>query len=63
VAVETILGSRVFDEISFREPGYETIFVFRKNEGRFSQFREIAEITKETSFSKHENLENGENLK
>jgi hypothetical protein len=53
----------VFDEISFRETGYETIFVFRENERRISQFRETAEITKETSFAKHENRENEENLK
>jgi hypothetical protein len=52
---------RVFDEISFRKTGYETIFVFRENEGRVSrvlQFRETAEITKETIFAKHENREN-----
>jgi hypothetical protein len=54
--------TRVFDEISFRENGYETIFVFRENEGRVSQFRENVEITKETSFAKHENHENKENL-
>jgi hypothetical protein len=56
---------RVYDEISFRETGYETIFVFRENEGRFSrvlQFRETAKITKETIFAKHENRENEENL-
>ncbi len=50
----------------FRETGYETIFVFRENErrnSRVSQFRETAEITKETSFAKHENRENEENLK
>jgi hypothetical protein len=35
---------KVFDEISFRETGYETIFVFP----------ETAEISKETSFAKHE---------
>ncbi len=58
--------ARVFDEISFRETGYEMIFVFRKNKGqvlRVSQFHETAEITKETSFAKHENHENEENLK
>ncbi len=46
--------------------GYETIFVFRKNEGRVSrvlQFPETAEITEETSFSKQENRENKENFK
>ncbi len=47
----------------FRETGYETIFVFRENEGRVSQFRETAEIMKETSFAKHENRGYGENLK
>jgi hypothetical protein len=52
------VGARDFDEISFREIGYETIFVFRENEGRVSQFRETAEITKETSFAKLENREN-----
>ncbi len=58
-----MLEGRVFDEISFRETGYETIFVFRENEGRVSrvsQFHETAEITKETSFEKHENRENEE---
>ncbi len=61
-----MLRDRVFDEILFRETGYETIFVFRENEGRVSrvsQFRETAEIMKETSFAKHENRENEENLK
>jgi hypothetical protein len=63
------LGRRVFDEISFakfRETVYETIFVFRENEGRVSrvsQFRKTAEITKETSLAKHENREKEENLK
>jgi hypothetical protein len=45
-------AARVFDKILFRETGYETIFVFRENEGRVlrvSQFREIAEIMKEAS--------------
>jgi hypothetical protein len=59
--------TRVFDENfvsrKFRETGYKTIFVFRENEGRVSQFRETADITKETSFVKHENRENKENLK
>ncbi len=53
---------KVFDEISFRKTGYETIFVFRENEGRFSRFRETAEITKETIFAKRENRENEDNL-
>jgi hypothetical protein len=44
----------------FRETGYETIFVFHISEGRVSR---TAEITKETSFAKHENHENKENLK
>jgi hypothetical protein len=63
-----------FRSRKFRETGYETIFVFHENEGRVSQFRKTAEITKETSFAKHENLffynvtkhenrENEENLK
>jgi hypothetical protein len=50
----------------FRKTGYETIFVFRENErriSRVSQFRETAKITKETSFAKHENRKNEENLK
>jgi hypothetical protein len=45
-----IATTRVFDEISFRETGYETIFVFRENDGRVSrvsQFCETADITKE----------------
>jgi hypothetical protein len=57
---------RNFVSRKFRKTGYETIFVFRKNEGRVSrvsQFRKTAEITKETSFAKHENRENIENLK
>jgi hypothetical protein len=61
-----MLRDRVFDEILYRETGYETIFVFRENEGRVSrvsQFRETAEIMKETSFAKHKNRENEENLK
>ncbi len=48
-------GISVLDEISFRE-----------NEGQISwasQFRETAEFTKETSFAKHENRENEEDLK
>ncbi len=39
--------------------------MFRENErriSRVSQFRETAEIAKETSFAKHENRENEENL-
>jgi hypothetical protein len=36
--------------------------VFRENEGRISQFRNTDEITKETTFAKEENRENGENL-
>jgi hypothetical protein len=54
---------RVFDEISFHETGYETIFLFRENEGRVSrvsQFRETADITKETSLAKNENRESKE---
>ncbi len=57
---------RNFVSRKFREIGYETIFVFRENEGRVSrvsQFRETAEFTKETIFAKHENRENEENLK
>ncbi len=56
---------RNFVSRKFRETGYETIIVFRENEGRVSrvpQFRETAEITKETSFAKHENRENKEIL-
>jgi hypothetical protein len=41
----------------FCETGYKTIFVFRENEGRVSQFRKTDEITKETSFAKDENRE------
>ncbi len=55
-----------FAKISRKWLRYETIFVFRENEGRVSrvsQFRETAEITKETSFAKHENRENEENFK
>ncbi len=40
--------------------GYETIFVFRENEGRVS--RNCRNYEK-TSFAKHENRENEENLK
>jgi hypothetical protein len=61
-----MLRDRVFDKVLFRETGYETIFVFRENEervSRVSQFRETAEIMKETSFAKHENREKEENLK
>jgi hypothetical protein len=57
---------RNFVSRKFRKTGYKTIFVFRKNEGRVSrvlQFRETADIKKETSFAKHENRENKENLK
>ncbi len=36
--------------------------MFRENEGRISQFRNTDEITKETTFAKEENRENGENL-
>jgi hypothetical protein len=39
------------------------IFVFCENEGRVLQFHETAEIMKETSFAKHENRKNKENLK
>jgi hypothetical protein len=41
-------------------------FRVSQNEGRVSQvsqFRETAEITKETSFAKHENRENEKNSK
>jgi hypothetical protein len=54
---------RNFVSRKFRETCYETIFVFRENEGRVPQFRETAEITKETRFAKHLNRENKENLK
>ncbi len=45
------IATRGFDNILFRKTGFKTIFVFHKNEGRVSrvsQFRETAEITKET---------------
>ncbi len=55
---------RVFDEISVRENFAKlatkrfSCFTKMRNE-----FRETAEITKETSFAKHENRENEEYLK
>jgi hypothetical protein len=52
-----------FNFAKFRETGYEMTVVFRENEGRVSQFRKTAEITKETRFAKHKNRENKENLK
>jgi hypothetical protein len=65
VRTKTTLSKNKTDLVSrkFRENGYETIYVFRENEGRVSQFHETAEITKETSFAKHDNRKNEENLK
>ncbi len=57
-------SSRVFDVISFRENfaklATKRFSCFAKMR---DEFRNTADITKETSFAKHENRENKENLK
>ncbi len=62
--------SRVFDEISFRENfaklATKRFSCFAKMRDEFREFRSFAKLpifTKETSFAKLKNRENGENLK
>ncbi len=69
LAATYLAASKVFEEISFRKNfaklATKRFSCFAKMRDEFREFCsfETAEITKETSFAKHKNRENEENLK